>query len=262
MKMRYLLLLTMWIVLAAEFALAAPVVLFDEGHGQPFHAQGQGPLDLSLLAGRFAAAGFDVRVATEPLDRVPLPDAAALVISGAFKPLTADERTAVQGLLARGGSLAVMLHIAPPLAGLLEMLHIGYANGILHDSSRAIDNNPQDFRVSGLARHPLTSGLADFAVHGSWALRATAADIQPLAWSSRNGWVDLERDGQPGPGDVVGPFAVAATGSYGPGRYVVFGDDALFQNRYLAGGNLQLADNLARWMLLAKAPSELEPKLQ
>jgi hypothetical protein len=43
---------------------------------------------------------------------------------------------------------------------------------------------------------------------------------------------------------------------------VVFGDDALFQNRYLAGGNLPLADNLARWMLPAKAPSELEPKLQ
>jgi hypothetical protein len=155
-----------------------------------------------------------------------------------------------------------MLHIAPPLADLLGMLHIDYANGILHDSSRAIDGNPLNFRTSGLARHPLTAGLTDVAVYGSWALRATAPAIQPLAWSSRNGWVDLQQDGQPGPGDVVGPFAVAATGSSGPGRYVVFGDDAVFQNRYLTGGNLQLADNLARWLLPGQAPPELEPKLQ
>ena len=259
--MRFLTVMIMWALLTPALALASPVVLFDESHGQPFHAQGQGPLDLSLLAARFTAAGFEVRVATEPLDREPLQDVAALVISGAFQPLTAEERSALQGFLARGGSLAVMLHIAPPLGSLLEMLHIDFANGILHDGSRAINNNPQDFRVSGLARHPLTTGLTDFAVYGSWALRATAPDLQPLAWCSPKGWVDLQRDGQPGPGDAVGSFAVAISGGSGPGRYVVFGDDAVFQNRYLAGGNLQLADNLVRWMLVDKTPSELEPKL-
>lgn len=255
-------LLLFCLLMAAPSGFAAPVVLFDEGHGQAFHAGGSRPLDLSLLAERFTAAGFDVRTSTRPLDAGLLDGVTALVVSGAFQPLSSEELAAVQAFLGRGGNLAVMLHIAPPLAGLLDLLRVDYARGILHDSSRAIGGNPQHFRVDGLAGHPLTEGLAEFAVYGCWAVRGTAALVEPIAWTSPEGWLDLTPDGQPGPGDVRGSFAVVVAGHTAAGRYAVFGDDALFQNRFLDGGNRLLADNLARWLFQGKTPVRMEPKLQ
>jgi hypothetical protein len=242
--------------------LAAAVVLFDEGHGQRFHVHGDGQLDLSSLAERFSTAGFEVRTTVQSLDVEPLDRVDVLVISGAFRPLSGKELAVVQAFLNRGGNVAVMLHIAPPVAGLLEILNIDYANGILHDGGHAIDDNPKNFRVSALAKHPLTAGLTDFAVYGCWALRGAAPTVEPVAWTTVHGWVDLSPDGRFGSGDVAGAFAVAATGTSGSGRYVVFGDDALFQNRFLDGSNRLLADNLARWLSPGETPGQMEPKLQ
>ena len=251
MRIWLLLLFCLLAVVPQSFAVA--VALFDEGHGQPFHVRGNGPLDLSQLAERFAANGFEVRTTTGALDAEPLDGVTTLVISGAFRPLSSGELAAVRTFLGGGGSVVVMLHIAPPLGGVLDLLHVDYANGILHDGSRAIDNNSQYIRVDRLASHPLTEGLVDFAVYGCWALRGTAPSVEPVAWTSTQGWVDLVPDGQPGPGDVRGPFAVAVAGHVAAGRYVVFGDDALFQNRFLEGSNRLLADNLVRWLSRGKS---------
>ena len=62
-------------------------------------------------------------------------------------------------------------------------------------------------------------------------------------------WLDLDRNrvydagGEPG-----GSWGVGVAGSLGKGRFVVFGDDAIFQNRFLEGGNEHLGRNLARWL--------------
>jgi len=259
--MRILLLLWFFMLTVASQGLATPVVVFDEGHGQAFHAGGNRPLDLSLLAGRFTAAGFEVRTSTRKLDAGQLDGVTALVISGAFQPLSDEELAVVQDFLNRGGNVAVMLHIAPPLADLLKLLNVDYATGILHDSSLAIGNNPQHLRVVARAGHPLTEGLSEFAVYGCWAIRGTAPLVEAVAWTTAEGWVDLTRDGQLGRGDAHGSFAVALAGHAAAGRYVVFGDDALFQNRFLDGSNRLLADNLARWLSQGETPVQVEPKL-
>lgn len=41
---------------------------------------------------------------------------------------------------------------------------------------------------------------------------------------------------------------MVVAGSYGKGRFAVFGDDAIFQNRFLDADNRKLAANLARWL--------------
>jgi hypothetical protein len=69
-----------------------------------------------------------------------------------------------------------------------------------------------------------------------------------VAHTSAHGWVDLNRDGQMNAADAVGTFGLMAAGSFGRGRYVVIGDDALFQNRFLDANNRLLADRLARWL--------------
>jgi hypothetical protein len=47
---------------------------------------------------------------------------------------------------------------------------------------------------------------------------------------------------------VVGSFGVVVSGDLGNGRFIVFGDDAIFQNKFLDNSNRQLAKNLARWL--------------
>jgi hypothetical protein len=254
-KMKRWLLLWLFCLLAVPSALwAAPVVLFDEGHGQPFLISGERPLDLSMLAGVFSAAGYEVRSSRQPLDAAQLASCNVLVISGAFQPLRAEEVAAIQEFVARGGGLAVMLHIAPPLAGLLQPLEVDFSNGTLREHDRMIDGNPQNFRVTNLASHPLTAGLTDFAVYGAWAVRGTAPAVEVVAQTGGHSWVDLNHDGILDAGDAVQAFAVAVAGSAGQGRYAVFGDDALFQNRFLDGNNRLLADNLVRWLHPVKSP--------
>ncbi|MHB8708717.1 MAG: DUF4350 domain-containing protein [Desulfuromonadales bacterium] len=231
---------------------AAPVVMFDEGHGQPFLARGERPLDLSALAGVFAAAGYEVRTSSQPLDARQLTGINVLVSSGAFRPFTPEEVSVVRAFLEQGGGLAVMLHVAPPYAGLLHALEVDFTNGTLREQSHVVGTNRQDFRVRDLSVHPLTAGLQDFAVYGAWALRGMVPEVSAVARTSAHGWVDLNRDGQLSVGDAVQPFAVAVAGTCGHGRFAVFGDDALFQNRFLEGSNRTLADNLARWLGLSK----------
>jgi len=43
-------------------------------------------------------------------------------------------------------------------------------------------------------------------------------------------------------------FAVVVAGKLSSGRFVVFGDDAVFQNKFLTGDNLILGRNLAAWL--------------
>jgi hypothetical protein len=260
--MRILMVLFLCLLTVAPEVLAAPVILFDEGHGQPFLVGGSGPLDLSALAETLTVAGYEVRPSAQPLDNGQLEGVDALVISGAFKPLMAAELTAVEVFLANGGGLAVMLHIAPPMAGLLDLLQVDFANGILNDMNNVIDNNPQNFRVRELAKHPLTDGLEEFSVYGTWALRSLGPSAVMVGHASERGWVDLNHDGQLSPGDALGAFGLMAAGNSGQGRFVVIGDDALFQNRFLDTHNRFLADHLARWLCLNKPAGQLEQKLQ
>jgi len=43
-------------------------------------------------------------------------------------------------------------------------------------------------------------------------------------------------------------FGVVVAGQAGAGRFVVFSDDAIFQNRFLGDNNRILAANLGRWL--------------
>ena len=239
-------------MLLPQALLAAPVVLFDEAHGQPFLASGERPLDLSALAGVFAAAGCEVRTTSLPLDAKQLAGVDVLVSSGAFQPFTAEEIATVRAFLARGGGVAIMLHIAPPLADLLHALDVDFTNGTLREQSHVIGENRQDFMVRDLAEHPLTAGLQEFAVYGAWALRGTAPSVAVVARTGAHGWIDLNRDGKLSVGDAVQPFGVAVAGTLEGGRFAVFGDDALFQNRHLEGSNRALAANLVRWLSVPK----------
>ncbi len=225
----------------------ARTVLFDQGHGQRFVADQEGELDLSGLAGVFRAGGFSVRTSGGPVTEAGLAGVDVLVVSGPFAPYTPDERQAVAGFLGRGGRLVVLLHIPHPVLGLLDDLGVGVWNGVVNERDGLLGGRPTDFRVSDLSDHPVNRGLGGFALYGGWALEPRDG-VEVLARTSPFAWVDKDRNRQYSAGERNGSFAVAVAGQLGRGRFVVFGDDAIFQNRFLAGDNRRLAENLVAWV--------------
>ena len=231
-----------------SYCSAAPMVLFDEGHAQQFLTGKSGALDLSELAALYQEQGAVVTSSVEELSKASLSAVDVLVISGPFRPLSGAEVEAVVEFIHNGGGLAVLLHIPSPVRDLLQRLEVDYTNGTLHENRDVIDDNPQNFKVTSLAEHPLTAGLESFSLFGAWALRGTAPHSVILAETHEKSWVDLDRDRKFSSNDAAQSFGVIVAGELGRGRYVVIGDDALFQNRFFDKKNRQLAVNLVDWL--------------
>lgn len=240
-------------------AYAGSTVLFDEGHGQKFLIENEGALDLSGLAAVFRSGEAQVRAIREALSEARLSGVEALVISGPFTPLTAAEVDAIAGFVTSGGRLAVMLHIPFPPAPLLRRLQVDFSNGVIRERVNLIGDDPLDFHVTALSPHALTRDVTGFDVYGAWALLNRGPDVTVVARTSPTAWVDLNNNGTLEPRDAVRSFAVVVAGQMGAGRFVVFGDDAIFQNRFLTGGNRTLASNLVTWLLQAPATAEGVP---
>ena len=226
---------------------AGPAVLFDQSHGQRFLIGGKGALDLSDFASIVRARGGRTR-AGKALTPAALDGARGLVISGAFDRIRPDEVEAVAAFVENGGRLAVMVHVEPPQADLLHRFAISISNGVIREQADVVGGDPLNFRVTRFGTHPVTKGLDSFAMYGVWALLPTSKAVEAIAVTGPKAWVDLNRNGKLENGDAVQSFAVAVAGARGQGGIVAFGDDALFQNKFLKDGNRRLAENLADWL--------------
>lgn len=246
--MRTLLILCLLLSLPLLACAQPPRLLFDQGHRQAFVIEKTGPLQLGGLAGVMHEQGWKISVSPGELDQATLADVDALIISGAFRPLDPNEVDAITGFLQKGGRLAVMLHIYPPFLPLLQQLGVGVGNRVINEQQHRFDDKPIDFFVRDLKAHPLTRGLHQFAVYGGWPLKALDPQTEEIARCGPKAWVDVDNDQQLSNKDLLSPFAVLVSGRYGKGEFVVFGDDAIFQNQFLTGDNLELAKNLARWL--------------
>jgi len=250
------LLLGMMLLAAPAAQAQQPTVIFDQAHGQWFMIEHRGPLELSGLANAFRDAGLLVRASTLPLSDAVLAQATGLIISGAFQPLTEPETAAVLRFVARGGRVAIMLHIAQPLAPLMARLGLFHSNGVVREAEGLLDTLAINFTVSRLEKHPLTEGVKSPALYGAWALNAEAPPARIIGRTSPGAWVDLNRSGRFDSGDAKQSLGVMAVSGIGQGEVAVFGDDAMFQNQFLVGQNLVLARNLARWLSRAGTRSQ------
>jgi hypothetical protein len=223
-------------------------VLFDEGHKQQFLVETRKPLDLSGLAALFQEQGVAVKTTREGITDNTLSGVDALVVSGPFAPFTSAEIDATTRFLTRGGRLCVMLHIPPPMADLLHQLNVDVSNGVIHERENVIGDDPLNFHITTLAAHPLTENVQAFDAFGVWALQSTGDNAASIAQTGPQAWVDLNGNRALDGGDAVQSFGVVVAGQFGKGRFVLFGDDAIFQNQFLTGGNAVLGKNLARWL--------------
>jgi hypothetical protein len=226
-----------------------PVVIFDQGHGQKFVIEQEGDLQLSGLSKLFKDAGFEVKINIGQLTDESLAKTDVLVISGAFNPLSSTETEAILHFIDKGGRLCVMLHIPQPVAGLMDRLKIYASNGAIQEQKNIIRQEPKEFFTSKLEKHAITSGVKKFAVHGGWALMSESKTARVIASSSPRAWIDLNRNNTfDSPPDAQQSFGIAVAGTLGKGHYVIFGDDALFQNSFLVKENLALGKNLVSWL--------------
>ncbi|WP_236026834.1 DUF4350 domain-containing protein [Geomonas diazotrophica] len=226
--------------------LAAGKVLFDNGHGERFQVKEQGPLQLSGLAEVFQGAGLEVGTVDQPLTDATLAGARALVISGGFTPLHPNEIEAVTRFIQNGGRVAVMLHVAPPMASLLDRLQVSHTMGVIQERENVIEGDLLRFRVVRLKEHPLFRGIKDFSVHGAWGLINQGDGAEVIAATGFQAWIDVDQD-QKQSKEETASFGVVVAGDMGKGSFLVFGDDAIFQNKFLQGNNRALAANLAAW---------------
>lgn len=234
-------------LVCASPVLAAPKVLFDNGHGERFQVQEEGPLQLSGLAEVFQAAGLRIGTVDQPLSDATLAGAQALVISGAFTPLHPNEVDAVARFIENGGKVAIMLHIAPPMASLLDRLQVSYTNGVVQERENVIEGDLLRFRVTRFKSHPVLTGIQDFSVHGAWGLINQTDSARVIAATGQQAWIDLDQD-QKQAKEETASFGLVVAGEIGKGAFLVFGDDAIFQNKFLEGNNKTLAANLAAWL--------------
>ena len=225
-----------------------PVVMFDQGHGQKFLIEKEGDLQLSKLAALFKDEGYRVKSGTSLITDESMQGVSVLVISGAFAPLTSAEVDALMRFLGAGGRLCIMLHIPQPYAGLMSRLQIFASNGVILEREHLINDQPKDFFVVNLDKHPITEGIRKIGVHGGWALISDGRQGKIIARTGSRAWIDLNRDGKFNGTDAEQSFGVAVTGSYGKGRYIIFGDDAIFQNRFLETENMAFGRNLVKWL--------------
>jgi len=239
-----ILLLTLFLSINFLFASGKKTVLFDENHGQLFLTEKTGELDLSNLSALFEKEGWIIKTSHSEITDELLNGIDALVISGAFKPITKSETLAIMRFLEGGGKLSVMLHIGPPMADLLHTLNVSISNGVLHETGDLVLKNDIDFKIRDLKVHELTTDLKEFNIYGGWALLPTKEHTYAIAYTSEKAWIDLNGDKL---ADAQQKFAVVVVGAIGKGAFVVFSDDAIFQNNFLAEHNYSLGENLVRW---------------
>lgn len=224
-----------------------PVVLFDEAHGEQFLPQKEAPLALTELADLFFAQGFKIRIAKDPLTPAVLAEVDAVVISGPFTPFAPAEVDALYAFVEKGGRLTIMLHVAPIISNLLARFDVVHSNGVIREAAPAqIDGEAINFHVTHLEKEPLFSGIEHFAVYGGWALASEGKFARIAASSGDKSWIDLNKDRSYSEQDAMQPFGIIALGEVGKGNFVIFGDDAIFQNRFLTDTNRQLAENLVQ----------------
>jgi hypothetical protein len=226
----------------------ARTAVFDCSHEEKSLPTDTGNVGLSDLAAEIKNAGLEVGTNDGPITDEALAGIDALIISGPLAPLTREEVEATSQFISKGGRLCVMLDLAWPARPLLDKLGVPVSKAVIQERENIIGDMPLNFRVTGMADHPITEGLVEFDLFGAWALLARGENVQVIAQTSPAAWLDLDGNARLSAGDAVQSFAVAVAGTLDKGRFVVFGDDSMFQNSRLTERNRELARNLARWL--------------
>jgi len=249
-------------------------VAFLQGHGERDFVT-EANYDLSAWAQQLQLKGaqlFGLNLAS--VEVVP-DNTSLLVIAGPQAELLPGELIAIQGYLDRGGNL---LWLADPgklygLAGIGRQMGVEFQPGTIIDPNVSQvglqlfgTDDPRMALVASYGAHPVVQGF-DFNTLFPMARGIAIEEVdewQPatLLKTLSNTWAESgEIAGSIGfdAADIAGPLVIGVAltrdlageaGEPRPQRVVVIGDGDFLSNGYLGvGGNLQLAMNIANWLV-------------
>ncbi len=244
-------------------------IAFLQGHGERDFL-GAANYDLSAWAQQLQVKGaqlYGLNLAS--VAEVP-ENTSLLVIAGPRADLLAGELVAIQGYLDRGGNL---LWLVDPgelfgLSGVGKEMGVQFLPGTIIDPNVSQvgmqlfgTDDPRMVLVASYGAHPVVAGF-DFNTLFPVARGIEISDAgewQPttLLKTLSNVWAERgEIAGSIGfdAADIAGPLNIGVALSRDRGdlqqRVVVIGDGDFLSNGYLGvGGNLQLAMNIANWLM-------------
>ncbi len=244
-------------------------IAFLQGHGERDFL-GAATYDLSTWAQQLQAKGTQLYGLNLASEAVVADNTSLLVIAGPQADLLPAELVAIQGYLDGGGNL---LWLADPgklfgLSGIGKQMGLEFLSGTIIDPNVSQvgmqlfgTDDPRMVLVASYGAHPVVSDF-DFNTLFPMARGIEISDAGEwwptvLLKTLSNVWAENgEVAGSIGfdEGDVAGPLNIGVALSRerdgGQQRVVVIGDGDFLSNGYLGvGGNLQLAMNIANWLV-------------
>ncbi|NOZ76725.1 MAG: DUF4350 domain-containing protein, partial [Euryarchaeota archaeon] len=125
-------------------------VVFDLSHREAFQPMDVDALGYTTVYGMFKEAGYDTQARTEPITPELLDGTAVLVLAGPLAPLGEEETRAVLDYVRGGGNLLVLIHIAEPVAPLLNELGILSTVQPIVEETDLIGGHQSDFYVTDI----------------------------------------------------------------------------------------------------------------
>ena len=263
-----------------------PMIYFLVGHGEKRVTEFDQVSGFSQIGTAMVRDNLDLKELLLTGERKIPEDAAALVIAGPTKSMSAIEAEMIEDYLRRSGRVMILLD-ALQETGLESMLRrwgVGLRNDFVLDPENTLKGS--DVYVLTYYAHPITlqlDGGARFQLPRSVvALSEESAgrpSVMELALTSDQSWSETQVDDTPlkfdeGTGDERGPFSLAVAVERGApkemldvqiqsSRMVVFGDSDFVSDGALTGGNQDLFMSAMNWLLdreelMAIAPKPIE----
>jgi ABC-type uncharacterized transport system involved in gliding motility auxiliary subunit len=260
---------------------SVPLVWFTSGHGEKDLAAEE-PMGLSQLSAWLTQQNMSAQAVTLLEQKEIPPEVRLLVIAGPMRRFAEHELALLDGFLARGGKLLVLLD---PLddSGLEELLR---RFGILVQQDIVVDPSRQlpfvsaaNVLITTYTQHPIVQRMQTFVTLFPLARSVRAAEPAPegvtvaaLAMTSDAGWGETQTGADTFEfhegADLKGPVPIAAAaerpqagGAGAPARLVVIGDSDFAVNAQLSNvGNRDFLAGAVYWLLEQEQRIGIGPK--
>ena len=266
-----------------------PMVYFLVGHGE------RRVTDFDQIAG-YSAIGsvifndnLEVKELMLTAEKQIPEDAAALIIAGPSKVISATELEMIEDYLNRSGRVMILLD-ALKETGLDLMLRrwgVALRNDFVLDPENTLKGNdvyirtyyehPITLRMAGAgARFHLPRSIEPLVVDDQNAEAGDRPTVVQLAMTSEKSWSEMQVEETSAKydedtGDLRGSFSLAVAVERGatqkmldvqirPSRMVVFGDSDFVSNGALAGGDQDLFMSALNWLLDREVLMAIAPK--
>jgi ABC-type uncharacterized transport system involved in gliding motility auxiliary subunit len=259
------------------------VVYVLQGHGEHELANTE-PSGFSEAKSALEKANYEVKPLVLAREGKVPADAKVVVVSGPRTDLLAPELDALDGFLAAGGKLFVMLDStftgrvrSDSLTKYVAKYGFDVGDNLIIELSpvgRLLGASADVPIIQEYEPHPITRDMGGimtaFPLSRSVQPAKTppaGTTVQPLAKTSRQSWGETNRaaiqQGQvnPDPEDPKGPLPVAAVASKDKARFVVYGTSEVAANQYLNfQGNRDFFLNTVSWLAEEEDQITVRPK--